>query len=369
MQKAHYVLVLTLTLGFLTSCDELAPTAPKPCASAIGDEWEFLGLRDDTLGYVRAVAVDPANPARILATTSNDSGEAFSHLFLSEDDGASWQVVLASERNIKDIVFELENPNNAFYGSSDGVYRSTDGGVSWIFTSREICTGLYTSVLFLRRSVSGVLYAGTGGSNADCPITMYRSEDDGLSWVDLCQGQSGCLPGGPYQLAIDPSNSRRLLAGLQFTSGMQESTDSGDTWTTNGYTQPGRATGIVVDVEDPNTIYVGHAMGGASRSTDGGKTWATYDTGLSPETVGGEMAQEQDTRTLFLRGLEDNYGTLWRRDIASSSWNPMGIPGEDLHWDGALSLTADHILYVGSYGLWRRDLTVIPSNEPGPCGA
>ena len=29
MQKAHYVLVLTLTLGFLTSCDEL--------------EWEFLG--------------------------------------------------------------------------------------------------------------------------------------------------------------------------------------------------------------------------------------------------------------------------------------------------------------------------------------
>jgi len=358
-----------VALGLLASCDDAVPSDPAPCASATGDEWEFLGLQDDTLGYVRAVAIDPADPARILAgTTSDATGGLLGHLFLSEDDGVSWQQVLESPRSFIDVVFDSSNPATVYAATLLGVYRSVDGGLTWIYSSPDICIDPETGLTFLRRSSDGLLYAGTAGNLGGCPFTMYRSEDEAQTWEDLCKGQSGCLPNGPFTLAIDPSDPQRLLAGLKRTFGMQESTNGGDTWTTNGYDQAGYAAGIAVDVDDSETIYVGHSMGGASRSTDGGEVWMTFDTGLQEDAVGDNIVQDAQTGTLYLLASFDTAGVLWRRETGSDSWKLFGIAGEDLRVEGALSVTEDQILYVGSYGLWRRDLTVIPANEPGPCG-
>ena len=90
----------------------------------------------------------------------------------------------------------------------------------------------------------------------------------------------GQMSGRVRALAIDPTNSSRLLLGTA-TGGAWLSTDAGASWTPLTDDQPSLAVGAVaIDPNDPNVFYVGTGEGNGSyygvgilKSVDAGASW------------------------------------------------------------------------------------------------
>ncbi|WP_250433829.1 T9SS type A sorting domain-containing protein [Hanstruepera flava] len=96
-------------------------------------------------------------------------------------------------------------------------------------------------------------------------------------------------------IIVDPNNPNTYYSGAP-AGGLWKSTDAGTTWstTTDALPQIG-VSGIAVDYNDSNTIYIAtgdddagdSSCVGVMKSTDGGMTWNT--TGLSPVNTPGSM--------------------------------------------------------------------------------
>jgi photosystem II stability/assembly factor-like uncharacterized protein len=108
---------------------------------------------------VRAVAIDPADSRTVMA------GVEHAGLYLSSDDGLSWQPLSAGleiNASYRDIVYDTLDPQVVYLADlMSGVYRSEDGGHTWLKINAGLTTRAVTS---LSLSADGEhLYAGTNG--------------------------------------------------------------------------------------------------------------------------------------------------------------------------------------------------------------
>ena len=213
--------------------------------------WHFLGLRD--VGQIATVRINPSNPDEV-------------------------------------FVAALGNP---FADSKDrGVYKTSDGGVTWkqvLFVNPtlgaadlELQPG-HPNVLFacmwhgLRKPWTIVSGSPDGG--------IYKSSDSGEHWSKLAGG----LPSGPAaefgrtNVSISAAAPDRVYALIEAKpgSGLYRSDDAGATWTlVNGQTRittrPFYYDTLVVDPNNPDTVFVGDENW--FKSTDAGKTFHTQRT-------------------------------------------------------------------------------------------
>ncbi len=160
------------------------------------------------------------------------------------------------------------------FGSNDsGLVRTINRGSSWITMSgpgfSTYPRALAVSPAFAQDAT--VLVGLTGsGSNAG----LYRSKDGGNTWL------STSLTGitGIISIAISPAfaTDKTALAASP-TNGAYKSTDGGQTWTTvSGL--PTAQMAIVVfspGFATDRTIFAAGIAGGIFKSTDGGLTWST----------------------------------------------------------------------------------------------
>ncbi len=127
------------------------------------------------------------------------------------------------------------------------VFRSTDGGRQWMEAKRppafakapEGQSGrAVDSVFWLtpgHASEPGVWYAGTS------PVGMFRSSDGGVSWDEVSGFNDGLYPKiehavvpGPdgaqlHSICVDPEDARHLYVGISI-GGIFESVDRGASW-------------------------------------------------------------------------------------------------------------------------------------------
>src|SRR5262244_11830 len=85
-----------------------------------------------------------------------------------------------------------------------GVFRSTDGGVSWHRSSSGMPHDTIVFTFAFAPSAPGTVFAATYGSG------VYRSTDAGRSWVPIT---SGLDTASFYYIAVDRSNAARLFIG------------------------------------------------------------------------------------------------------------------------------------------------------------
>jgi photosystem II stability/assembly factor-like uncharacterized protein len=176
--------------------------------------------------------------------------------------------------------------NSAAWG--DGIYKSTDGGTTW--KNMGLPNSYHFSRIVIDPRDNNTVYAGVlgqlWGQNPDRGV--YKTTDGGKSWKRVLYTDD---KGGIADLAMDPSNSRVLLAAVwehmrkPYTfvsggtkSGLYKSTDGGVTWKQVSKGLPAGPTGrigISYFRRDPRVVVitVENKSGGVFRSTDGGESW------------------------------------------------------------------------------------------------
>jgi photosystem II stability/assembly factor-like uncharacterized protein len=238
------------------------------------------------LTSVGAVAVAPSRPETVYAG-------APSGLYRSNDGGGRWDLVALEGHSVSSIVIDPRNADIVLAVSADkGVERSSDGGKNWksVLPDEKI-GGVWLvfdpdnpkNVYAGTRTISAGGRGGGGGRGAAPVLTpatdsqIYRSTDEGHTWKKT--SPTG-LPGGNFgtiALAVAPGTKGKRVYDY-VAQGIFRSDDAGEHW--ERATDDPRMIGggqfhdIVVDPRDANILFATQTS--LYRSTDAGKTWASY---------------------------------------------------------------------------------------------
>lgn len=237
------------------------------------------------------------------------------------DNGATWAEFSGglTRLGVSSIVIDPNNPTTMYIGTGDrdggdapgyGVWRSTDGGISW--SARNTGMGNRTVYeVIMDPTNSNVLIAATNNSR------IYRSTDAGATWT-YTSSVSSCK-----DIAFHPTNSNIIYAT---GSSVNRSTDNGVTFTQiNSGTPTGvQRIALAVSADEPNWVYLlagdGSGLDGIYRSTDSGANFTTRTT--TPNILG--------------------YGTTG--GTGSQAWYDLVIAADPTDAD---------VIYTGGVNIWK----------------
>lgn len=145
----------------------------------------------------------------------------FNELYISTDNGKNWKWV-NHDFGPDDVKSFLITPNDHMFiatPGTNGIYRSTDYGVSW----NKVNNGLaalsnFEYVQLLASDSKGQLFAGTTG-----PDYCYRSTDDGETWRKISSG----IESTTVSAIGSDGKGKVLFCGSQETF---ESENNGNNW-------------------------------------------------------------------------------------------------------------------------------------------
>lgn len=196
----------------------------------------------------------------------------------------AWPWKTATGR-MKTLAVSPRDPNIILAGSSSGgIWRSTDGGNSFVPVS-DAHSDLSVGVVGFAPSDPDVAYAVSGSDFLGTGV--LRSTDAGATW-QVVDGPSFAPRGTADRMVIDPFDANRLWVaqtslqdastGQRFASGLLRSDDGGFAWstlfrgiTTDFAASPGGAPAFLLGIA--RNDQGGNA--GLHRSVDGGRTWTT----------------------------------------------------------------------------------------------
>ncbi|MCB0806673.1 MAG: hypothetical protein KDC05_12810, partial [Bacteroidales bacterium] len=217
-----------------------------------GTTW--TSVFDDQVSYsIGCITIDPSNPHTIwVGTGENVGGRHVGYgdgIYRSEDNGRTWKNMgLKESQHISKIILHPENPDIIWVaaqgplwnkGDQRGLYKTTDGGKSWIKTlGDDEWTGVTDIVIDSRNP--DLLYAATWQRHRNVAAYMgggpgsgiHRSTDGGDTWQKLETG----LPKsnmGKIGLAISPQNPDVVYAAIELdrrTGAVYRSENRGGSW-------------------------------------------------------------------------------------------------------------------------------------------
>lgn len=216
-----------------------------------GSTWTTRGL---TNTKVYGLAVSPNFAADQMIFAATESG-----IYRSTDGGLSWSRVHSQTTN-KIKISPGFSSDHTLFASGDALLRSNDGGLTWT----KVLTG-YVGAFALSPSFASdrKLFAAVWRH----PNTeLYYSSDAGETWNLIWERPGDTI----IDLALSPNFASDHTLFAVSWNGVYRSTDGGNTWTRVG--EKGRALAISPGFATDQTLFVGTDYG-VYRSTDGGNTW------------------------------------------------------------------------------------------------
>ena len=172
------------------------------------------------------------------------------------------------------LVIDLNNPSILYTLTSARVWRTTDGGDSWLplsTTTTDGSTWASPSEIAVSKSNGNVLMTSSGSN-------VFRSTDAGNTWIKKT------TPSSVFSLEIDPNDSSTAYAGsfvcIGCGPGLLMTSDGGSTWTRRDSGLPqGTVLVVRVDPINSNRLYCG-TYSGVYISSDKGLNWSQLGSGL-----------------------------------------------------------------------------------------
>jgi hypothetical protein len=311
---------LTTVSAFLLSC--VLHAGAFAAENRIHWPWQSASLGGG--GYLQGVVSGPT--AGLLHTYSDVGG-----IWRSTDGGVSWRIISGGLpggdgfRNVRGLQVDTANPARLLvavgnqWTTNRGVYSSVDGGLTWTkrLDAQFLGNEEHRSTGFIFAPMEAGLFVGTAGSG------LWRSSDGGMSWMlaglegvnitdvkTLADGglavcalaytlPSGtALQGGFFRFGPD------LMLQLQAPEGPEEVVE-GD----------GKLVGIFSSAR-------------VLSSTDGGASWQDFSSGLPiDEAAAAGFTSESRFRALAVGPgfhlLASSRGTVYRRNFGASTWTAV----------------------------------------------
>jgi len=312
-----------------------------------GKTWKNIGLRD-TL-QISSIAIDPRSPNTVVVGAMGDffNDSRARGIYRTTDGGTTWSQTLyvGPQSGVSDLSVDRKNPDVMYAGVwqfqrkpwtftsggvDDGIYKSTDGGLTWKkLTGGGLPLGMTGRIgIAVAPSDSNRVYALIESKD---PGILWRSDDAGATWKVV---SNNTLVDQRFfyfsHVTVDPSNADHVYG---VSEEIAESKDGGKTFKEI-------AKGVHVDhhsmwiaPNDPKRMLLGED-GGYALSLDGGKNWS-FSRNLAIGQVY-HIGYDDQTPYRVCAPLQDNNGFCG----PSNSLNGEGIP--DDAWERV----------VGGDGMW-----------------
>ncbi len=230
-------------------------------AAASGGVWKttnhgvtFQPIFDGQGSYsIGCVSLDPSNSNTVwVGSGENNNQRSLAYgdgVYKSEDSGASWKNMgLKNSEHIAEIIVHPTNSNIVYVaaygpvwteGGDRGVYKSTDGGITWTCVkSVSAYTGCNDLVMdprnpevlyaaFHQRMRKVYTYIGGGPESA-----LYKSTDGGTTWKKM----EGGLPSGDIgrmglaMSPVDPDVLYTVVEAKEGSGGIYRTKNAGASW-------------------------------------------------------------------------------------------------------------------------------------------
>jgi len=331
-------------------------------ATASGGLWKSINkgttwtpiFDDQSTSTFGDVAIALANPLVIWAGTGEQNNRQSTSwgngVYRSSDGGQTWMHRgLEETRHIGRVLIHPNDPDIAYVAAlgslwapsqERGVYKTSDGGATW---SQVLFVDTLTGVvdLVMDPSDPNTLYAAayqrlrrTWGLNGGGPGSgIYKTTDGGRSWRKL---KSGVPEGevGRIGLAIAATNPRVLNATIEHAEepGVYRSEDGGESWERVNQLNPRPMyySHIYIDPTNEYRVYV--LATSFYVSEDGGRTFRTLP-----------------TRPTYDVGVHSDFHALWIDPNDSRHFYLVGDAGLYESWDRGATYIRINNLPIGQF--------------------
>ncbi|HEX8806504.1 MAG TPA: hypothetical protein VF741_06125 [Candidatus Aquilonibacter sp.] len=229
-------------------------------------------------------------------------------------------------------------------GAGGGVFKSMDGGASWvpIFDGEPVAP--IGAIAVSPRDPNDV-WVGTGESNPRNTVEegngIYHSTDGGKTWTHVGLADSASISA----ISIDPRNTKTVVVAVlgrifadSTARGIYVTRDGGRTWQHTLYIGPGTGASDLSRAPDrPSTLFAGMyefrrkpwtmisggPNSGIYRSDDGGMTWRHLTGNGLPTGLLGRIGVGTGKGGRVYADMQSREGELWRSDDFGVHWKLM----------------------------------------------
>ncbi len=236
------------------------------------------------------------------------------------------------------------DPNLYYFGGADGgVWRTTNGGLTWRSAWPQDAAGAIGAIAVDPRE-KNVVWVGTGEPNLRNDVSygdgVWVTRDGGATWHNAGLRGTWAIAA----IAIDPRDPRRVCVAAvgnpyrdSGTRGIYRTTDGGRSWRHTLYVGPSSgASDIAIDPRNPDVVFAGiwqfrrvpwtfssgGPFDGVFKSNDGGATWHRLRGNGLPGGYMGRIGLGVAGKRVYAL-IQSKEGVLWRSDDGGNRWRLM----------------------------------------------
>ena len=270
---------------------------------------------------VIAIAVDPSYPATLYAGTKGDA------VYKSYDGGHSW---VAQKTGLDDVtitsvvnylVFEPTDVNHLFAATTMGIFESLNGGETWKKRMDGMKEILMVATLAIDPIRPTVMYAGTSGG-------VYRSVDGARHWEkannglvspDLLSSSRALMVNAIVIDTVKPE-SRGETIYTATLNGLYKTTDAAKSWFRIGANLPDQMI-IAIAVDRDGALYAAGRKG-VYKSIDYGASWKAINNGLQSLNIRSLVISPSAPGTMY---VGTNGTGLYRSRDGGEHWDAVPL--------------------------------------------